>query len=227
MLDLLLTGPFVPFTFALALLAGLLALEIVLALVGGTLLGLGADADLDADFARGFEGGFDAPGAEIDGADAGGPAAPQGPAAWLGLHDAPAMIWLAAALLGFGVSGLAIQALAEAVARPLPGPLAALPALALGLAFARGFGRVLARLIPRTETSAQSARQLARRTGVVTQGTAARGRPAEVRVTDRHGNVHFLRAEPLRDDVVIPQGVEVVVLKAPSEAGYRLVPLAD
>lgn len=223
MLDLMLTGPFAPFTFALALLGGLLALEVVLALLGGTLLGLGADADLDA----GFEG-LDGPDAGLDGADADAPAGAQhGPMAWLGLHDQPAMIWLASALLGFGVSGLAVQALADALARPLPGWLAAPPALLAGLLFARGFGRALARLVPRTETSAQSARQLARRTGVVSQGTAARGRPAEVRVTDRHGNVHFLRAEPLRDDIVIPQGAEVVVLSAPREAGYRLVPLSD
>lgn len=212
MLDLLLTGPFVPFTLALGLLLGLLVLEILLLLVGGTLLGMGGEAELDVD-------------ADVDaeaGASFGG-----GLAALLGLADVPSMIWLAAALLGFGLSGVAIQTAAGAVATPLPAWLAAVPALAGGLAFARGFARTFARLIPRTETTAQSARQLARRRGVVTQGTAARGRPAEVRVTDRHGNVHFLRAEPLSDDEIIPEGTEVVVVIPPREAEYRLVPLAD
>ena len=207
MFDLLLTGPYVPFTIALALLGGLLALELMLLVVGGSLLGAEIDAGIDAD------------GAELDGGS--------GPAAWLGLDEAPAMVWLAAALLGFGAAGLAIQAAAEAVAAPLPAWLAAAPAAVAAIAFARTFGRALARLIPGTESSAQTARQLARRQGRVTQGTAARGRSAEVRVTDRHGNIHYLRAEPLRDEDVIPQGADVIVLRDRHSDGYRLIPLTD
>ena len=203
MFDLLLTGPYVPFTVALALLGGLLALELALLVVGGSLLGAEVDAD----------------GAELDGGS--------GPAAWLGLDEAPAMVWLAAALLGFGAAGLAVQAAAEAVAAPLPGWLAAVPAAVAALAFARTFGRALARLIPGTESSAQTARQLARRPGRVTQGTALRGRSAEVRVTDRHGNIHYLRAEPLRDEDVIPQGSDVIVLRDPRGDGYRLIPITE
>ena len=45
MLDLLLTGPFVPFTLALALLVALVLLEAALLLVGGSLLGVGGDLD--------------------------------------------------------------------------------------------------------------------------------------------------------------------------------------
>lgn len=229
MLDLLLTGPFVPFTLALALLVALVLLEAALLLAGGSLLGVGGDLDgpdLDGPDLDGPD--LDAPDLDgPDGPEAGGPDAPDGPAAWLGLAGVPAMIWLAAALTGFGVAGLAIQSAAVAVAGPLPAPLAVPPAAAAGLLFARAFGRTLSRLVPRTETTAQTARQLSRRRGVVTQGTASRGRPAEVRVVDRHGNAHFLRAEPLSDGDVIAQGTEVLVVSPPREAGHRLVPLAD
>ena len=208
MLDLLLTGPFAPFTLALALFAGLLAVELLALALGGSILGADADAgaDLDGD-------------AEADGAG--------GPMAWLGLGEVPAMIWLAAALMAFGLAGLAIQSAAGALGSPLPGWVASIPAALAALAFARGFARAFARLIPRTETSAPSARQLARRRGVVTQGTAARGHPAEVRVTDAHGNVHYLRAEPLDDADVIAQGADVLVLSDRREGGYRLVPLSE
>ena len=125
MFDLYLTGPFVPFTLALALLFGLLALEMILGLLGGTLLGLGADPDVDLDV------DIDVPDIEtfdIEFSDADPHlfnfAEPEvaaelpeaempttGPASWLGLGKLPVLIWIAALLLGFGVSGLALQSL--------------------------------------------------------------------------------------------------------------------
>jgi hypothetical protein len=79
--------------------------------------------------------------------------------------------------------------------------------------------------MPRTETQSVSTRQLGRRLGTVTQGTAARGSPAEVRVTDRYGNTHYLRAEPLSDAETIPQGAEVLVLRHRPTGGFRLIAL--
>jgi Protein of unknown function (DUF1449). len=116
------------------------------------------------------------------------------------------MIWLASALLGFGAGGLVVQTLADGtLGSPLPVWLAAVPALLSGWGVARGFGGLFARLIPQDETQSVSEAHLGRRQGVITQGTAARGRPAEVRVTDRHGNPHYLRAEPLQDQAQIPR----------------------
>ena len=126
------------------------------------------------------------------------------------------------------MAGLAIQSAAVAAAGPLPAALA-VPAPRPRRGFsspAPSGARSLASCrAPRPRR--RPPRQLARRRGVVTQGTASRGRPAEVRVVDRHGNAHFLRAEPLGDGDVIAQGTEVLVVSAPREAGHRLVPLAD
>lgn len=240
MFDLYLTEPFIPFTVALALLFGLLALEIVLALLGGTLLGLGAEPDLDLDLELDVPdlGDLDLDLGDVDPQlfdlaepelDAGGPDAPStpfGPASWLGLGRVPTLIWLAAMLLAFGISGLVLQNLAAAlVGSALPAVLASVPSAVAAIWFARRFGAAFARLLPKTETTALSARHLGRRTGVVTQGTARRGKPTEVRVIDRHGNTHYLRGEPLRDDDEIPAGTRVVVLRHRLEDGYRLVPL--
>ncbi|MEO1024664.1 MAG: OB-fold-containig protein [Pseudomonadota bacterium] len=237
MFDLYLTEPFVPFTIALALLFGLLALELILALLGGTLLGLGADADLDLDL------DVDAPDLgdlDIDFGDADpelfdfaepetdvptGDAIAAGPAAWLGMGKVPVLIWVAAVLLGFGVVGVVIQSVASGVFAPLPAMIAAIPAGIAALWFARTFGAGFARVLPKTESTALSNRHLGRRTGVVTQGVARRGKPSEVRVTDRHGNTHYLRGEPLKDEDEISAGTEVLVLRHKREDGYRLVPL--
>ena len=242
MFDLYLTEPFVPFTIALALFFGLLALEIVLGLLGGTLLGLGADSDLDVDldidapdlgdldidFGDADPELFDfaEPEADIDldGPDTAIP--PAGPAAWLGIGKMPMLIWIAALLIAFGVSGILVQAIAAStIGVALPALVAACPAAVAALWFARTFGGLFARLLPKTESTAMSARHLGRRTGVVTQGTARRGSPTEVKVTDRHGNTHYLRAEPLNDEAEIPAGTQVLVLRHRLEEGYRLVPL--
>lgn len=242
MFDLYLTGPFVPFTISLALLFGLLALEIVLGLLGGTLLGLGADADmdldldvdvdmpdigdLDIDFGDADPHLFDFAEPEVD-AELPEADMPQtGPASWLGIGKMPVLIWIAALLLGFGVTGFALQSMfTSTFGYSLPASLAAFPALIAGIWFARTFGAGFARALPKTETTAMSERHLGRRTGVVTQGTARRGSPSEVKVQDRHGNTHYLRGEPLKDDDEIAAGTEVLVLRHRFEEGYRLVPL--
>ena len=247
MFDLLLTAPMVPFTLSLALLMGLLALELLFALLGGTLLGMGADPELDIDL---DVGGLDTPDLDIAGFEAAGididafadadidlgdfeladPVAeadvdvPSGATSWLGIGQVPAILWIAALLLGFGISGFVIQSVTAGLfGIPLPAIFAALPALFAGLWFARGFGKTLARLIPKTESTAMSRSAFGRRLGKVTQGTASRGKSAEVRVTDRHGNFHYLRAEPLADADVIEQGTEVLVLRDRRQDVYRLV----
>ena len=242
MFDLYLTEPFVPFTLALALLFGLLILELVLALLGGTLLGLGADADVDLDldidapdigdfdidFGDTDPSLFDFAEPEVD-VDVDAPEAEAhipGPAAWLGLGKVPTLIWLAAVLVGFGITGLVLQSLMTGILGfALPALIAILPAGIAGIWFARQFGAVFAALLPKNETSALSNRHLGRRTGVVTQGTAKRGKPTEVKVTDRFGNTHYIRGEPLKDDDEIHAGTEVLVLRHRHEEGYRLVPL--
>lgn len=246
MLDTFLSGPFVPFTLSLALLFGLLALEVVFLLIGGSLMGDGADADgpdLDADVdfdveieAFDLEGfdveamdveAFDIDGAELDIApDA--IAAPSGnsPLGWLGLGKMPMLIWLATLFMSFGVAGVALQGIAVAtLGGPIPALLAAVPCAFAAIWFTGRFGALFARLLPKTESQSVSKRQLGRRKGTVTQGTATRGTPAEVRVTDRYGNTHYLRAEPMRDADTIAQGTEVLVLRHRPTGGFRLIAL--
>lgn len=238
MLNTLLSGAFMPFTLSLALLFGLLALEVVFLLIGGTLMGDGAqaegpeleigaefDVDLDAFDLDGMDvevAEFDVESAEIA-VDAPTTSSPLG---WLGLGKMPTLIWLASLFMSFGVAGVALQGLVTTVTgSPLNVVLAVIPCGAAALCFTGQFGALFARLLPRTETQSVSKNQLGRRKGIVTQGTAARGMPAEVRVTDRYGNTHYLRAEPLRDAETIPQGAEVLVLRHRPTGGFRLIPL--
>lgn len=243
MFDLLLTASFAPFTTALGLLFGLLALEIFFALVGLSLMGGDADVDVDVadvpDFAdlAGMGVNLNMPDlADYDipdvSADAQADTEPDtgagdvGALAWLGLGKVPFMIWLAALLLGFGGAGLIVQTVwSNILGFALPLVLIVPAAIAVGVWFTKTFSAVFAALLPKTESTSLSTRRYGGHKGVVTQGTAERGRPAEVKLIDRHGNLHYLRAEPAHDDHRIPAGTDVIILRNIRTGVLRLVAL--
>ena len=222
-LSFLLDSGMAPFTFALALVAGLLVIEMIMMLLGASLMGDGGDADFDADFDAELDAGFDteldadladtdfdADAIDTDGASATGGAG--GIASWLGFGEVPVILWLAGMLTAFGVVGYLLQLVTLNV---LGGTLPAIAAAAIvilpSLRIGRWVARVLGKAIPKTETTAISRRSLGGRRGVVAQGTASRGRPAQARVRDGHGNLHYVRVEPVDDDAQYPQGTEVLI----------------
>ena len=213
MLNTFLTPESYPFAIALAVTAGLFILEIISSLLGATVLGLGGDApdiDVDADFDLS---------ADIDGVDIPsdafeGTTSPSGVFTWIGARDVPFLIWLVSFLTMFGLAGLIIQSIATTI---LGVPLYTMLAVVLAFVPAIGITRVIANwvalIMPKTETSAMRTRFLGGHRGTITQGTAARGKPAEAKIKDRHGNMHYLRVEPLDDDGVFAQGSDVTLIR--------------
>ncbi|MEO0362898.1 MAG: OB-fold-containig protein [Pseudomonadota bacterium] len=219
MLAFLSSTEMAPFTGAFLLLLGLIALEIVSLLLGGSLMGLDADGpDLDTDFDADFDfdgaEALDAEGA-LEAAQAStGAAGAGGPLGWFGLREAPFVLWLAGVAAAFGLAGYSLQlAASNVLGAMVPAALAAVVAAPVGLIGGRLFARTVARLAPKTETSAVSRRRLAGRRGVITVGVATRGRPAECRVADLYGNPHRIRVEPQADDGALAAGQDVVVLR--------------
>lgn len=218
-MDQILSVAYVPFTFALALMAALLGLEIVTMLLGFSLQGHDADLDISPEIAE-LQAHFDLnadaspdlthlletsdslqthEAAEVD----------RGFAALIGLQNMPLMIWLAALLFSFGTAGFMVQKLTGGLPIWLAVALAAMAALAFTRTFARGF----ARLVPKFETTATSVQFMGGLRGVVTQGTARVGAAAEVKLRDRHGNLHFVRCEPFSVEDQIVEGTEVLTLR--------------
>ena len=225
-LSLLLHPDMTPFTIALLLVAGLLLVELVLSFVGASLLGGEVDADIDADTE------FDAePELDIDADGEAGTAAEAGPVAaalsWLGIGKIPLTVWIAGTLTGFGLAGYAIQVVAEALFGGLLPVVVVFPvAAAAGLAFGQRFARLFGRLVPRHESYHVSRRSFGGRRGVIAQGTARRGRPAQAKVRDGYGETHYLQVEPFDDDDEIGQGTEIAVLRA-QDGSYRAIRLTD
>lgn len=233
MLEVALSAPYAPFTVAFSLLFTLLALELIFAALGATLIGDGPEVDVDLDIPEMPDlDGLDLDPGDFDLPDAGdvvevAPSGP-GPLSWLGIGQMPFVIWLAAICLSFGAGGLILQSVAETLfGAPLPAFLAVPPVAVGAILFARSFGAVFARVLPKTETSSLSERSLSGRRGVISQGTARADAPAQVRITDRHGNFHFVRVTPLSGDPDIPQGTEVLVLRNRRSGDFHAVVLSD
>lgn len=209
------------FAVSLAVVAGLFVLEILTALLGGTILGIGSDApdvdldvDADFDFSADLAGGGDL---AVDDAIPDlepGEAGSSGIFTWIGARDVPFLIWLVSFLTMFGLFGLSIQSITLATfGAPLPTLIAMVIAAVPAIGVTRVIANWVALIMPKTQTTAMRARHLGGRHGTVTQGTAARGKPAEVKIKDRHGNIHYMRVEPLHDDDIFPQGSDVTLIR--------------
>ena len=124
---------------------------------------------------------------------------------WLGIGRVPLLMLLVVFLAFFGLAGLAIQQFAGPLPLWIATPAAAAAALPLTGLGARG----LARIMPQDETTAVSLDSLVGRRGTITVGTARRGSPAQARVTDIHGQVHYVMVEPYDDAHSIGEGETV------------------
>lgn len=216
MLDLFTSPASLPFAIALTIVAALFVLEILSALVGGSIFGIGTDApdldiDADVDFDLSAEAATNAapPLDDIETGDA-----PNGLFTWIGARDVPFLIWLVSFLTLFGLGGLILQGAVSAVfGMALPSVVAIAIVFMPALAVTRVIANWVALIMPKTETTALRARHLGGYHGTITQGTARRGKPAEVKIKDRHGNIHYIRVEPFHDDDTFEQGADVTLIR--------------
>ncbi|MCP3870905.1 MAG: YqiJ family protein [Gammaproteobacteria bacterium] len=177
----------VPFSVALALVTSLALLEGV-----GMLLGAGISNILDALLPDAL-----VPDMDTDMPDTGTPGPLSGLLGWLHVGKVPMLVILILLLLSFGLGGLLMQSLAQRLSDELlPAWIACGAALIIALPLTRAGGRLVARLIPRDETEAVSGSSFVGRVAVLTLGSARAGYAAQARLTDKHGQAHYLMVEP-------------------------------
>jgi Protein of unknown function (DUF1449) len=195
---------FYPFTIAALILIGLVALEIVAMVIGmsfSTIIG----HDLPHHDGHGGESG------PLDAW-----------MSWLNKGGVPLLILIMIWLASFAIAGFAIQGVANAVVAPLPTLIASAGAFAAALPATRVLSRWTAKIFPGDETAAVSQAELIGLTGTVMLGPLDQGKPGRVRVKDRHGNIHVLRAKAAADHV-IPQGA-IVLLVDGSRGLFEAIP---
>ena len=132
---------------------------------------------------------------------------------WLRIGEVPLLMLLVIFLFSFGLSGLLLQGLFQALTGWLaPGWLAVPLVFVASLPLVRLGGGVLQAVMPRDETTAVTEDSLLGRIAVITLGTARQNYPAEARVKDQHGYTHYLQLEPDAEGDEFLQGTEVLLL---------------
>lgn len=225
MFGFLLAPANMPFAVAIVLMLAIAVLEGV-----STLLGQGAsqllesilptpEADVDIDIdVDGDIGGQNA----IDG-EPFGEGALSRLLGWLHVGKVPVLVLLVIFLASFGLAGYIVQSIASNLVNALlPAPLAAIPAAALGIATVRVAGSAFRALMPGDETAAISTETFIGRIAVIIRGTAARGSPAEAKLTDEHGATHYLLVEPDLDDETFSAGEDLLIVSRKG-ATYRVI----
>lgn len=136
---------------------------------------------------------------------------------WLGVGRLPLLMLLVLFLASFGLIGLIGQQLAHDLAGGLLPPLIAVPgALAIALPVTGVAARGLARILPHDETTAIDVGDLVGLTAEIIVGRATRGSPAKARVRDRHGQTHYVMAEPDDPATAFAEGDEILLVRRES-----------
>ncbi len=210
MLDILLQPTVIPFSVALGLMLAIALIEVLTVLMGiglsGAIDSLLPDVDLpDVDV-------------DLDAGDAADGLSSPGVlgvfAAWLCIGRVPALIIFIAFLTAFGITGLVVQQVALSLSgSPLDLLIAVAAALLIALPLTRYFALAFAWIMPQEETEAVEQTSFLGLVAEIIRGTARSGEPAEAKLSDRFGMVHYLLVEPMEGGVEFAAGTKVVLLE--------------
>lgn len=221
MLDGVLAPALAPFSIAIGVMLLIALTEAMGMLIGvsaaGLLDQLAPEIDVDADADVSVDG--------PDGAEAGALSAVLG---WMCVGKVPLLVLLVALLTMFGLTGFILQAGTNAVAGAhLPLVLAVPAALLVALPPTRWLALGLAKAMPKEETEAVSSRTFIGKVAVITRGVASDGVPAEAKLRDAHGQMHYVLVEPDTTDAQFPSGTEVLLISQSSAIRFRAIENAN
>jgi hypothetical protein len=205
-MELLLAPEVRPFSIALAILLGLLLIEVV-----SMFAGLSAGSVLD----KALEGDGDADGWLA------------GALGWLNAGRVPVMVLLLLFLGGFAAAGFLVQSISGTLATPLPALVAAGVALVVALPVTRQGSQMVARLVPQDETYVVADADLVGRLAEVTLGPLDEGKPGRVKVLDAHGNWHFLPARAAPGRGPFATGTSVLLVDRDATSFLVIAPTDD
>jgi hypothetical protein len=146
---------------------------------------------------------------------------------WVNPGGVPVLILLMIFLGFFAVNGFVLQLVARGVWMPLPALIASIAALLVAIPESRATTRLVSRLVPRDETYVIDPADFVGRLAEVTVGPLDQGLPGRVRIKDRYGNWHTLRAKAAADSSSIPIGAEVLLVDTVSNVFIAIVAPSD
>jgi len=132
---------------------------------------------------------------------------------WLHIGRVPFLVLMVLFLTAFGLIGYGLQSLMLGLGGMLLSPLIVAPVALMGaLPVVRLLGGGIGKIMPQDESSAISEEEYIGLLATITLGHARRGYPAEARLKDRYGQVHYIMVEPEGVDEEFVQGDEILLV---------------
>jgi len=194
-----------PFLVAIGLMAAIGAIEGL-----SLLIGAGLSHQLDAYLAQDLDHGANS----LVGDGLG----------WLHVGRAPILVLLVIFLMGFAIGGLVLQwAIGGLVGQPLPPFIASLIAVVFAVPTVRVLGGRIAHHVPKDETTAVSEQSFIGRIARLTAESAGAGQPGQARLTDEHGQAHYLLVEPDDPQMRFARGDSLLLVSRASASVFRAI----
>ncbi len=203
MFDFITLSQNIPFAVSLLILVMLALLEGV-----GLMFGAGLSNILEGLFPEGDWV------VDIDGPDVESPGVFGKVLSWLRVGKVPVIVLLVVFLASFGIAGLVIQTFMNAILGfLLPAYLAVFPAFLVTLPVVRVFGGVLSKILPKDETDVVSSNSFIGKVATITLGTASQNSPAQAKLKDQYGQLHYVMLEPDDAQEQFVQGEAIVLVR--------------
>jgi hypothetical protein len=134
---------------------------------------------------------------------------------WLHVGRVPMLALLVVFLAAFALTGFALNMVVHRVVGIwLPEWISIPLAVLAGLPVVRVLGAGIARIVPTDESFAVTLDSLVGRVATILGGTAQKGRPAEAKVVNQHGQTLYVMVEPDgENDAVFRSGASVLLVR--------------
>ncbi len=131
---------------------------------------------------------------------------------WIRIKKVPILMLLVIFLTSFGLIGLFLQSLLfNFIGIIWLQYIVLIPTFIFSIISLRIFGGIVAKILPKDETSSISNTELIGHIGTITLGKAIKGSPAEAKVRDQSGQLHYFMVEPENENEVFMQGEKVLI----------------
>lgn len=141
---------------------------------------------------------------------------------WMNFGKVPILIIIVCFLTAFGVAGYSVQTLSYGIVGIyIPSLPAILLALMIALPMTRIFTSFMQKIMPKDETSAIESENFIGKIAVITIGEAAKGSPAEGKLTDKYGQTHYVMVEP-EEENIFKQGDSVILSRRSKQGFYAI-----
>lgn len=144
---------------------------------------------------------------------------------FLRAKNVPLIILLVFFLVSFGLTGLVSQAIiVNFIGTPVSGLILSIPSFFIGLTMMKALGEVVSKIIPSDESDALEIKAFTNKVGVITLGVAKKETPAQCKIKDQTGKLHYFMVFPDDENDQLQQGEKVLLVRYEKPYFYAIKP---